>query len=171
MLLNEPLGRVNSALKNLKLCSAFRAKIDEALSIRFFEVIIGFLVKTTPYFNHPDDLTQSFFTFRTFQSRHTSSSPSLQPSQTYYFTPLQCFSQSSLCVVRISLFSLMVKMVRPPCAKRRRSVWRWLMEHAKIGFGSTNCDEELLEICFRPPVHDRGSSTLSIRRTQGLPSG
>jgi len=68
------LEEVGSSLKNLKLCSAFRAKIDEAFSIRLFEVIIGFLVKATSHLDHPDDFTQSFFSFWTFQSRHTSSS-------------------------------------------------------------------------------------------------
>jgi hypothetical protein len=61
-------------LKHLKLCSALWAKIDKALSIPLFEVIVRCLIESTPHLDDPDDLIQSFFAFRAFQPWHRSSS-------------------------------------------------------------------------------------------------
>ena len=61
---------VNSDLKDLKLCSAYRAKIDKAFPVSFFKVIIRFFIKSTPHFDNPDDLSQSLFTFWTFEFWH-----------------------------------------------------------------------------------------------------
>ena len=57
---------LNSDLKDLKLCSAYWAKIDKTFAFCFGKVIVRLLIKATPHFDHSDDLSQSFFTFRTF---------------------------------------------------------------------------------------------------------
>ena len=59
-------SRLNSNLKDLKLCSACWAKIDKTLPICFIKVIIRFFIESTPHFDHSDDFAQFLFALWTF---------------------------------------------------------------------------------------------------------